>query len=186
MLQHGNLGAVIDPAMDVIMYDTFLHAFPGGSLVNHVLKQGLIDSLVEAITVPKILFDTGALHASDIDKAFVDMHKDKLQHVLSNCRAVARLADGLTTVAVEEVCTATITVIDSKGHKHKATIPLLVLPSSTTDIIVGLPHILAAFGDLFRDMIDVAIMEAGNERHLGHHGGLYGDSSRATTLDIWF
>ena len=75
--------------MDVIMYDTFLHAFPGGSLVKHVLKQGLIDSLVEAITVPKILFDTGALHASYIDKAFVDMHKDKLQHVLSNCRAVA-------------------------------------------------------------------------------------------------
>ncbi len=43
---------------------------------------------------------------------------------------------------------------------HTATIPLLVLLSSTTDVIVGLPHILASFGDLFRDMIDVAITEA--------------------------
>ncbi len=60
----------------------------------------------------------------------------------------------------------TITVIDSKGKKHTATIiPLLVLPSSTTDVIVGLPHIL----DLFRDMIDVANTEA---------------ESIATTLDF--
>ena len=119
--------------------------------------------------MPKVLFDTGALHASYIDKAFVDMHRDKLQHALSNCRAMARLADGTTTVAVDEVCKTTITVIDSKGKKHTATIPLLVLPSSTTDVIVGLPHILAAFGDLFRDMIDVAIDEA---------------EGIATTLDI--
>ena len=83
-----------------------------------MLKKGLIDTLVEAITVPKVLFDTGALHASYIDKAFVDMHRDKLRHVLSNCRAVARLADGTTTVAVDEVCKTTITVIDSKGQKH--------------------------------------------------------------------
>ena len=62
---------------------------------------------------------------------------------------------------MNEVCKTTITVLDSKGRKHTATIPLLVLPSSTTDVIVGLPHILlAAFGDLFRDMIDVAITEA--------------------------
>ena len=169
VLQNANLGAVIDPAMDRILYDTFLAAFPGGSLVKHVLKKGLIDTLVDAITVPKVLFDTGALHASYIDKAFVDMHRDKLQHALSNCRAVARLADGTTTVSVDEVCKTTITVIDSKGQKHTATIPLLVLPSSTTDVIVGLPHILAAFGDLFRDMIDVAITEA---------------EGIATTLDI--
>ena len=73
---------------------------------------------------------------------------------------MARLADGTTTVSVDEVCKTTITVIDSKGKKHTATIPLLVLPSSTTDVIVGLPHILASFGDLFRDMIDVVITEA--------------------------
>ena len=142
------------------MQNTFLAAFPGGSLVKHVLRRGLIDTLVEAITVPKVLFDTGALHASYISKAFVDMHRDKLQDVLSACRAVARLADGTTTVAVDEVCNTTMTIIDSKGNKHTATIPLLVLPSSTTDVIVGLPHILTAFGDLFRDIIDIAITEA--------------------------
>ena len=111
------------------------------------------------------------------------MHRDKLQDVLSNCRAVARLADGTTTVAVDEVCKTTITVIDSKGQKHTATIPLLVLPSSTPDIIVGLPHILSAFGDFFRDMMDVAITEAGgivtalsfldataDYEHIPHHG----------------
>ena len=109
-----------------------------------------------------------ALHASYIDKAFVDMHREKLQHALSNCRAIARLADGTTTVVVDEVCKTTIMVIDSKGKKCTATIPLLVLPSSSTDIIVGLPHILAAFGDLFRDMIDLAITEAeGIETSLG-------------------
>ena len=61
---------------------------------------------------------------------------------------------------VDEVCKTTITVIDTKGQKHTATIPLLVLPSSTTDVIVGLPHTLAAFSNLFRDMIDVTITEA--------------------------
>jgi hypothetical protein len=50
----------MDPAMDMLLYDTFLATFPGGSLVKHVLKKGLIDTLVEAITVPKVLFDTGA------------------------------------------------------------------------------------------------------------------------------
>ncbi len=90
----------------------------------------------------------------------MDIHRDKLQNALSNCRAVARLADGTTTVSVDEVCKTTITVIDSKGKNFTATIPLLVLPSSTTDVIVGLLHILAAFGDLFRDRIDVAITEA--------------------------
>jgi hypothetical protein len=168
VLQHSSLGAVIDPVMDSVLYNTFLAAFPGGSLVRHVMKKGLIDTLVEGITVPKVLFDTGALHASYIDKAFVDMHREKLQYALSNCRAIARLADGTTTVVVDEVCKTTITVIDSKGKKHTATIPLLVLPSSSTDVIVGLPHILAAFGDLFRDMIDVAITEAeGIETNMG-------------------
>ncbi len=143
--------------MDRLLYNTFLATFRGGSLVKHVLKKGLIDTLVEAITVPKVLFDTGALHASYIDKAFVDMHRDKLQNALSICRTVARLADGtsrwMRSVGLQSH-------IDSKGKKHTATIPLLVLPSSTTDVIVGLPHILVAFGDLFQDMIDVAITEA--------------------------
>ena len=101
------------------------------------------------------------------------MHRDKLQDVLSNCRAVARLADGTTTVAVDEVCKTTITVIDSKGQKHTATIPLLVLlPSSTTDIIVGLPHILSAFGDFFRDMMDVAITYRDSSKLFGCNSGL--------------
>ena len=77
MLQHANLGAVMDPAMDRVLNDTFLAALPGGSFVKHVLKKGLIDTLVEAITVPKVLFDTEALHASYLNKAFVDMHRDK-------------------------------------------------------------------------------------------------------------
>ncbi len=84
VLQHANLGAVMDPAMDrLLYYDTFLATFPGGSLVKHVLKKGVIDTLVEAITVPKVLFDTGALHVSYIDKAFVDMHRDKLQKTVA-------------------------------------------------------------------------------------------------------
>ena len=125
--------------MDTVLYDTFLAAFPGGSLVKHMMKKGLIDTLVEAITVPKVLFDTGALHASYIDKAFVDMHREKLRHALSNCRAIACLADGTTTVAVDEVCKTTITIIDSKGNKHTATIPLLVLPLSWAYLISWRP-----------------------------------------------
>ena len=94
VLQHANLGAVIDSAMDRVIYDTFLTAFP----LDLWSSRGLIDTIVEAISVSKVLFDTGALHASYTDKTFVDMHRDKLQHVLSNCRAVALVADGTTTV----------------------------------------------------------------------------------------
>jgi hypothetical protein len=41
VLQHANLGAVIDSAMDRVIYDTFLTAFP---LVDLWSSRGLIDT----------------------------------------------------------------------------------------------------------------------------------------------
>ena len=44
-------------------------------------------------------------------------------------KAVARLADKKTMVQIEELLTAEITVLDSKGVGHTKTVPLLVLQS---------------------------------------------------------
>ena len=44
VLKHANLCAVMDPAMDRLLYDTFLATFPGDSLVKQVLKKGAYGS----------------------------------------------------------------------------------------------------------------------------------------------
>ena len=156
----GSVGLVLDSSMEDVIRNTFLASFPGGSFVESVVRAGTLHGTLEDLVLGDILFDTGALHASYVDKGYVDANRESLKGKLSPMKAVARLADKKTMVKIEELLTAEITVLDSKGVGHTKTVPLLVLPSSCTQVIIGLPQIIGLFGSLFRDMIDEAISAA--------------------------
>ena len=59
-------------------------------------------------------------------------------------------------MVIEELLTAEITVLDSKGVGHTRT----VLSSSCTQVVIGHPQIIGLLGSLFRDMIVEAIAAA--------------------------
>jgi hypothetical protein len=152
--------SLLDTTMDNVIENTFLASFPGGSLVKTVVKPGTVEGSTQLVPVGSVLFDTGALHASYISGTFVNDHREQLQSSLSAYSALARLADGKTVVSITEICHIELTILDSHSKPHVQVVPLLVLPSCGTDIIIGLPQIISSFGSLFINMIDTAITSA--------------------------
>jgi len=152
--------SLLDTTMDNVIENTFLASFPGASLIKSVIKSGSVKGLTCNVAVKSVLFDTGALHASYISGAFLEEHRQQLRPNISKCSAFARLADGKTVVPITEVCHLELSILDSSNKPHARVVPLLVLPSCGTDIIIGLPQIIASFGPLFMNMIDCAITSA--------------------------
>jgi hypothetical protein len=157
---------LLDTTLDNVIENTYLASFPGGSLVKSVIKTGTIAGVSTTLDVKSILFDTGALHASYISGAYLKSHRDQLTPTISPFNAMARLADGKTIVSITEICHIELSIPDSYGVRHSKVVPLLVLPSCNTDIIIGLPQIIGSFGQLFVNMIDTAISTAADYSRL--------------------
>lgn len=110
------------------------------------------------ITVPTVLFDTGALHASYISRIFYEKHQEKLRPFLKPRKGCARLADGTTFVNTSYILTVPISFSGSHSKRHTATVTFTVFPNTgNNDIILGLPAILLHFSQLHKDMIDAAV-----------------------------
>ena len=103
--------------------------------------------------LPRVLFDTGALSSSYVSSQWVDENFDLLQNLLVPVTSRVSLADNVTVVPINHVINLTLSFVDCELVKHSATLRCCVLPMPETSLIVGLPHILFEFFNLFESML---------------------------------
>jgi hypothetical protein len=177
-----SINRVIDNTNDIREIDSydealsedsnFLHAllaasFPKLSYAERVHKDGLLlaeDSMI--IELKKVLFDSGAQHASYISKELVDEHREALSHLIQRVNGEVRLGDNVTKVNFSEMLYAKISFKNNKGEDLSATIKMVVWQMPGLDMILGLPHIIRHYLDLFIEMMqchEVSRLTAGDD-----------------------
>ena len=100
-----------------------------------------------------ILFDTGALHHSYINEAFVNRN---YKGCCSQRRPISvdlRLGDNKTSVKVTEAVTLKLSRIDLNLGVHVKELDCYVWRMPGTNMIIGLPDILFKFAKCFRGLI---------------------------------
>ncbi len=139
-----------------IIQDLFCQIVPDDALLTRAAYTSatvLVDGL--SITVPSVLFDSGAIHSSYVSRQFLDRHRPTLQPHVTRCSGVVKLGDNHTTVQITELVSLDILFAAPQGGVHRAHICFCVLPSGV-DMIVGLPDILSQLCDLHVQMIRTA------------------------------
>ena len=136
----------------------FLNAMPESTLLSSVHKPGeIILSEAKRIPVLTVLFDTGALHGNYISCTFVNKHKSALMPFLYPSDGMVKLADNKTIIKITQLAILPVSFIGNDGVEHSATLTFCVLPTTSNDMIVGLPAIVDNFSELLKEMIDEAV-----------------------------
>mmetsp|Transcript_16258 Transcript_16258/g.27262 ORF Transcript_16258/g.27262 Transcript_16258/m.27262 type:complete len:914 (-) Transcript_16258:3864-6605(-) len=119
-----------------VLYDA-VH-FPGSFL----LRSG-------PLKVVDCLFDSGASGSDYVSQAFVDAHSELLSPYLLSANATAKLGAQLGTTDVVVTTTqrlrCTISFDDPSGGSAEAVLDFQVLPTTSFDVVIGLPSILWHF-----------------------------------------
>jgi hypothetical protein len=152
--------------LDLRREELFLANMPAQFYVRSVHRDGHIKLDTGSLGVTRVLFDTGAITASYISEGYVAQHRAQLEPYLQATRGTVRLAADNHTVTVSEVAVLEVTFCDAQGAAHSARIRFYVLPGSNNDLVIGWPAIIAHFGKLFMDMLQIAMDEyAGDPSH---------------------
>ena len=153
--------------MQGVMHNLFLSSMPEANLLSSVHRQGYFDTdSGELLTVPKVLFDTGALHSNYVSKRFVDLNHEVLSPYLQECSGVVTLADNKTKASIDQLLRIPTVFIGDNGCNHRAVIDFCVFDMSSNDAIIGLPSIIMHFNVLFKDMIDQGVRSLHPEPNL--------------------
>ena len=138
------------------------HHFSAGANPSHYLaasamhRDGAIVLKKTLLQLDKILFDSGAIHASYIDPKLVAKYRKMLEPFIRPITGSVTLGDAKTTHSVSEVVTLKLSFVDDDLEEHRGTVELVVFESGS-HIIIGLPDIARTFGDLFIKMIRKAM-----------------------------
>ena len=111
----------------------------------------------DPLPLPRVLFDTGALHGSYISHSFVHSHREILSSHLLPTNSSVTLADNHTEVHIDHIISLPMSFRDDSGSSHSATITLHVFPMVHNTVIIGLPDILFHFGQFFVSMLSHSI-----------------------------
>ena len=106
------------------------------------------------------MLDTGALQASFIRQDVLD-RSPQLRALQRPCTIDVLLGDDAdaTAVSVSRYVPLTICIPDAKGGLHEAhSVWLLVMPTLSVDVIIGLPHLIRNFPQCFASHLMSAIM----------------------------
>lgn len=146
-----------DPALQDCFHQAVLHAIPEASFLSPVHCGGNICLPRSDVFIAKVLFDSGALHGSYMSENFLDRHREILQPYVVPCNVIVTLADNKTRVGITERVVLPLQFKDSHGEDHTGKISLYVFGMTENDVIIGLPHIVLHFSELFKNMIDEAV-----------------------------
>lgn len=128
----------------------FFHSFPDASVLSAVYREGHLNvPRHDPLPLPRVLFDTGALHGSYISHSFVHSHREILSSHLLPTNSSVTLADNHTEVHIDHIISLPMSFRDDSGSSHSATITLHVFPMVHNTVIIGLPDILFHFGQFF-------------------------------------
>lgn len=135
----------------------FCHFVPEASLLPSVCREGRVvlgDAHAKHIDIPRVLFDSGATSASYISAKFVDAHQRALAQFKVPCTPMSvTLADNKTVCIIDSALILPLLFVDGEGASHSAHVTCYVLPTLSTDMIVGWPDICAFFVDFFISII---------------------------------
>lgn len=131
-----------------------LCCIPEAVITRGVFKSGVIVLPEKDLFVARVLFDSGALHASYVSKRFID----KFRHMfyIEPIPGTIMLADNITSIPVEGVVAVKVRFQhdnDAGESFHEGVIRFVVFETNGPDIIIGLPHILQHFLVLFGTML---------------------------------
>ena len=147
-----------------------LHAYiPDSVVLRAVYKQGAIILSGSDIVVDKVLFDSGALNGSYIDKNFVDLHRAQLEEAkcLRPVKVRVKLANNSTDVEIEEMLWVRMR-FEHCGVVYTLDEQLCVMDmNGGNDVIIGLPTIVKNLGSLFQSMLEDARDETMNLNLIG-------------------
>ena len=114
---------------------------PGRSVSSRVHKQGTLRlDTGDLLSLSKVLFDSGALHSSYINKDIVDSNRVELYPFLVAKPGVARLGDNKTIIDVKENLVI-IFAFMHEGKEISAEVSFIVWAMPGLDAIMGLPDI---------------------------------------------
>lgn len=160
--------------------NTLMHsAIKGYEYLDAVYRPVSIEVPRNPMIVPKVLFDTGALHTNYISKHYALDNIDMLRPYVKERHSKTTLADQKTTVVLEQVMILPVSVTDNSGQVHSATLPFWVFDMTGNDMIIGLPAILRHFSTLMVDML----LDAANNLKLPDK--LSAISTSADLLNPW-
>ena len=154
---------IFDPGIgsDDLLEDVLAAIGKRGEKVKSITDGTLVvDSNV--VRVSMILFDSGALHRSYINKGLVDSNRETWGNKITKARSAVRLADQKTIKESSEELEASLTVTLDDGISQRADLNLVVWDMPGLDLIIGLPDITKFFKDKFVEMLGVTTeMEPG-------------------------
>jgi hypothetical protein len=117
---------------------------------SNVVHSGRISCANTFLDTAFCLFDTGAISHSFIDQRWIDKHRATLMsaNALSPTSIRTKLADATTTQVISEQCVLQVE-FSLQQRCYSASVNFLIMPTLTTSVIIGLPHILGSFLDFF-------------------------------------
>ena len=133
---------------------------PESTILSSVHKPGhiLLNNNKKRLLVSTVLFDTGALHGNYISLSFVNKYKSLLQPFLYPSNGMVKLADNKTIIKITQLAVLFISFLGHNNIEHTAEITFCVFPTTSNDMIIGLPAIVDNFSELLKEMIDEAVI----------------------------
>ena len=151
-----------DPPWSQFINHAFQELYPESNIISPVHKKGEIvffensNYLTELVFDVVALFDTGAIGGSYISKTYVD-NNPTLQPLLIYKPTTIYLADNKTSVTIDHVIPLHVRFADSTGNLYSAQVVFRVLPTCSTQMIIGLPHLISSFSTLLTDMMNCGL-----------------------------
>ena len=137
---------------------------PDDSLATAVMAQGHLMSGDKCGRLPiECMFDSGALQASYISKAFLDAHRSALNPLIKPTKCTVVLADGKSKTLVSEKLVADMSFTSKGGHIYQYPCSLLVI-EMTMEAIVGLPDIVLHLLPYFVEKLEEASLQCNGSK----------------------
>ena len=124
------------------------------SVVASVCSGSIVINDSRKIRLPRVLFDTGALHGSYISRELIDRFRVSMGSRIRKVDGEVVLGDNNTRIRVKERITLPIEFVDWKGNSYLAMVDFCVWDMPGLDAIMGLPDILGSFLDFMVDMLE--------------------------------
>ena len=121
-----------------------------------VFREGTFEIAGHVVHLYDVLYDSGALQRSYINRDLVEFNRDKWESGIQPYKTTVALADQTTRVSTDEIVRGILDFTDKDGNTVRGEIEAVVWKMAHTDFILGLPDLLRYFLDLFIDMLRYA------------------------------
>ena len=166
--------------------DSYCNTMKLDWLVDQIHRKGCIVAGNKDLPLQDVLFDTGAVSASYISSRVVEKYKKYLEPYKRDCKGVVRLGATGHSVDVNEYYELELLFRSDNGKDFRNTIKLIHLDNDRNDVVIGWPHIVELFPDLFLDIFQKTRSHLNKNKSTDNNcSTFYLNSSYGETLYPW-